>query len=84
MTDWGSLGKLFLGIGSLIILAGLLLLAADRVPGIGGLLGWFGRLPGDLSIKRDHFSLYIPLGTSLVLSVLFSLLFYFLSWIFRR
>lgn len=84
MTDWGSLGKVFLGIGSLIIVAGLLLLAADRVPGIGGLLAWFGKLPGDFSIKRDRFSFYLPLGTSLVLSVLLSLLLYFLSWIFRR
>jgi len=84
MTEWGTLGKIFLGIGTLIALVGLLLLLADRIPGAGNLLGWFGRLPGDISVKRDNFSFYFPLGTSLLLSVILSLLFYFLSWIFRR
>jgi hypothetical protein len=84
MAEWGSVGKLFLGIGSLIALAGVLLLLADRVPGIGNLLSWFGKLPGDISIKRENFSFYFPLGTSLLISVILSLLFYFLSWLFRR
>lgn len=63
---------------------GVLFLLADRVPGIGSLFGWFGKLPGDISIKRDNFSLFFPLGTSLLLSVVLSLLFYLVSWIFRR
>jgi hypothetical protein len=84
MTEWGSLGKLFIGIGAVIALAGGLFLLADRVPGAGQLFGWFGRLPGDISIKRENFSLFIPLGTSLVLSVALSLLFYLVSWVFRR
>jgi len=84
MTEWGSFGKALIGIGMVIVLAGALLLLADRVPGAGSLLGWFGRLPGDISLKRDNFSFYLPLGTSLVLSVALSLLFYFLSWLFKR
>ena len=84
MTEWGSIGKLLLGVGSLIAVLGLLLLLADRIQGIGSLLNWFGRLPGDFSIKRDNFSFYFPLGTSVVLSVVLSLLFYFLTWLFRR
>lgn len=63
---------------------GVLFLLADRVPGIGSLFGWFGKLPGDISIKRDNFSLFFPLGTSLLLSVVLSLLFYLVSWILRR
>lgn len=84
MTEWGSLGKLLIAVGAAIALLGVLLLLADRVPGAGNLLGWFGKLPGDISIKRDNFSLFFPLGTSIVLSVVLSLLFYLLSWIFRR
>lgn len=84
MIEWGSLGKLFIGIGSLIAVLGLLFLLADRMPGISHLLGWFGKLPGDISIKRDNFSLFFPLGTSIVLSVILSLVFYLLAWIFRR
>ena len=84
MAEWGSIGKLLLGIGCFIALLGLLLVLADRIPGIGTLFTWVGRLPGDVSIKRDNFSFYFPLGTSLLLSVVLSLLFYFLSWLFRR
>jgi DUF2905 family protein len=84
MTEWGSLGKLFVGIGSIIAVLGVLLLMADRMPGISSVLGWFGKLPGDISIKRDNFSLYFPLGTSILLSVILSLVFYLLAWIFRR
>jgi hypothetical protein len=84
MPEWGSLGKLLIGIGSIIAVVGVLLLIADRTPVISNLLGWFGKLPGDISIKRDNFSLFFPLGTSIVLSVILSLVFYLLSWIFRR
>lgn len=84
MTEWGSFGKLLIAVGAAIAVLGVLLLLADRVPGAGNLLGWFGKLPGDISIKRDNFSLFFPLGTSIVLSVVLSLLFYLLSWIFRR
>ena len=84
MIGWESLGKILIGIGATIACVGMLLLLADRVPGVGNMLGWFGRLPGDFSIKRDNFSLYFPFATSIVLSVILSLLFYLVSWIFRR
>jgi hypothetical protein len=84
MTEWGGLGKLFIGAGLAIAVLGVLLVLADRVPGMSHLFSWVGKLPGDISIKRDHFSFYIPLGTSILVSVLLSLVFYLLSWIFRR
>ncbi len=84
MTEWGTLGKLFVGIGTVVAVLGVLLLLADRVPGVGSLLGWFGKLPGDISVKRDQFSFYFPLGSSILLSIVLSLLFYLLSWLFRR
>ena len=84
MPEWGSFGKLLIGIGSIIVLAGGLLLLADRLPGLGHLVNWFGKLPGDISVKRDNFSLFLPLGSCIVLSIFFSLVFYLLSWMFRR
>jgi hypothetical protein len=84
MTEWGGLGKVLIGIGLAIAVVGGLLLLADRVPGMSHLFGWIGKLPGDISIKRDNFSLFFPLGTSILLSVLLSLILYLLSWIFRR
>lgn len=85
MAEWGSLGKVFIGVGLCVALVGLLLLlVADRVPGVGNLLGWFGKLSGDISIRRDNFSFSFPLATSLLLSVILSLVFYLIAWIFRR
>jgi uncharacterized protein HemY len=84
MTEWGILGKIFIGVGLCVVLAGLLMLMADRVPGVGNLLGWFGKLPGDISIRRDNFSFSFPLVTSLLLSVILSLVLYLITWIFRR
>ena len=84
MTEWGGIGKFLIGIGMAVAVAGGLILLADRIPGVSHLLGWMGKLPGDISIKRDNFSLFFPLGTSIVLSVLLSLVFYLVSWIIRR
>ncbi len=39
-----------------------------------------GRLPGDIVIERDQFRLYLPITTSLLISILLSLL----VWLFRK
>lgn len=43
-------------------------------------LPWLGRLPGDIAIKKESFSFYFPLTTSILISVVLSLL----MWLFRR
>jgi Protein of unknown function (DUF2905) len=72
-----DLGKLLIGLGLLLLIAGglLLLLGRTGVP--------LGRLPGDISYRGKNMSVYFPLGTSILLSVLLSLVFYLLSR-FRR
>lgn len=84
MVDWGGFGRLLIGIGVAIAVLGGLLLLAGRTPGMSSLFNWVGKLPGDIFVKRDNFSLFVPLGTSILLSVLLSLVFYLLSWVFRR
>ncbi|HXV69479.1 MAG TPA: DUF2905 domain-containing protein [Nitrospira sp.] len=84
MPEWSALGKVMLGIGLGIAGLGILLIAADRFPGLGNMFGWLGKLPGDLSYKRDNVSFYFPIATSLLLSIVLSLLFYILGWFFRR
>lgn len=84
MAEWGNLGKVFVGVGLCAVLVGLLLLIADRVPGIVHFLGWFGKLPGDIFIRRDNFSFSFPLASSLLISIVLSLVFYVITWIFRR
>jgi hypothetical protein len=39
-----------------------------------------GRLPGDIVIERENFRFYIPIATSLLISIVLTLLF----WLFRR
>lgn len=72
-----DLGRLLIGLGLLLLVAGglLLLLGRTGVP--------LGRLPGDISYRGKNVSVYFPLGTSILLSVLLSLVFYLLSR-FRR
>ncbi|MCA9481231.1 MAG: DUF2905 domain-containing protein, partial [Nitrospira sp.] len=41
-----------------------------------GGLGWLGRLPGDIVIKRDSFTVYVPLATSVILSLVGSVILY--------
>ena len=84
MPEWTALGKILIGVGFGIVALGVLLVALDRIPGFGNSLSWLGKLPGDISIKRENVSFYFPIATSIVLSVLLSLLFYILGWLFRR
>lgn len=84
MPEWTMIGKILIAIGLVIMVLGGLLVAADRIPGLGHAFSWLGKLPGDVSFKRDNVSFYFPIGTSLLLSVLLSLLFLVLGWLFRR
>jgi len=83
MPEWDGFGKALILAGGLLALTGLVLLLIEKGAGSDGPLsdwfGWFGRLPGDISIKRDGFSFYFPLTTSILISVVLSLLVYFLS-----
>lgn len=68
------LGKMFVSIGVLLTVVGLMLwLAADK-------LSWLGRLPGDIHIDKPGFQLYAPLMTSLLMSIALTLTF----WLFHR
>lgn len=68
MVGFGAFGKLLILIGFLIIVIGLVLLAADKIP-------WVGKLPGDIIVKKERFTFYFPLATSILLSLILTLLF---------
>jgi len=59
-------------LGAAILVIGLLWPYLSRI----GL----GRLPGDIIIERENFTLYLPLTTCLLISLLFS----FLLWLLNR
>ena len=66
-----ELGRVLLTLGLLLAALGAVLLLAGRFP-------FLGRLPGDLVVRRPGFTFYFPLGTCLLLSLLLSLLLWFL------
>ena len=83
MPEWDGLGKSLILAGCFLALAGLVILLVEKGAGshepLSEWLGWFGKLPGDISVKRDGFSFYFPLTTSILISIVLSLLVYFLS-----
>ena len=72
-----EVGKALLGLGILLAIIGALLLLAGRI----GLP--LGRLPGDIVYKGKHVSIYFPLGTSILISILLSAIFYLFSRLHR-
>jgi hypothetical protein len=78
MNDLATLGRLLVAVGLLLALVGGTILLAGRVPWLGSGLGWIGRLPGDIVVRRGPVTIYAPIATSLLLSVLLTLAFRFL------
>ncbi|MGA9750156.1 MAG: DUF2905 domain-containing protein [Acidobacteriota bacterium] len=70
MTPLQRSGLAIAAAGGLIAVVGLLVAS--------GALKWFGRLPGDIRIERDHVRIYIPLASMLLLSLAASLLLHLL------
>lgn len=69
----GSPGKLLIVLGLVLVALGLLITFFGRIP-------LLGKLPGDLRIERENFTVFFPLGSCLLISLLLSLL----MWLFRR
>ncbi len=66
----------------ILIIAGCVLLGAGLLmTWAPGLLGWFGRLPGDIRIERPSGSVFIPITSSIVVSLVITLL---VNLLFRR
>ena len=72
-----EIGKALVALGFLLALIGALLLLDGRI----GLP--LGRLPGDIVYKGKHVSIFIPLGTSILISIVLSVVFYLFSRIHR-
>ncbi len=74
MGDLNFISKALIVLGVFLILIGIILPLASKIP-------FIGRLPGDIYIKKDNFVFYFPLATCIILSILFTLL---LNLFFRR
>lgn len=73
MNDLSGIGKMLILFGSIMLIFGILLVFANKIP-------YFGKLPGDIHVQRKNFTFYFPFATSIMLSIILSLIF----WLFRH
>ena len=69
-----EIGRVLLVFGLILAVVGLVLLFADKIP-------FLGRLPGDILVKRKNFTIYFPLATMILLSIVLTVIF---NVFFRR
>ena len=67
-----ELGRVLIVLGAVIVVVGVGLVFLDRLP-------WVGRLPGDIHVERGNWTFHFPLGTSILLSVVLTLVFWLIG-----
>ena len=66
-------------IGKLLILIGVVTAGVGVLVTFAGKIPFLGRLPGDIVWKRGNFTVYLPVATSIVLSIVLTLAIYIIS-----
>ncbi|MBL7069865.1 MAG: DUF2905 domain-containing protein [Candidatus Omnitrophica bacterium] len=66
----GLLGRALIFLGGALVILGVILVLFNKIP-------FAGKLPGDILIQRKNFTVYFPLATCLLLSLIISVIFYF-------
>jgi hypothetical protein len=67
-----EMAKMLILLGSVLIVLGLILLLLQKTP-------FLGKLPGDILVKRENFTFYFPLATSIIISIIVSLILYLIN-----
>ncbi len=66
------LGRPLIILGILLIVIGLFIVYGPRIP-------YLGKLPGDIYYKKDSFTFYFPLATSIIVSIILSVVLYLIN-----
>jgi DUF2905 family protein len=74
--ELSQFGRVLVLVGAVILFLGVVLVVADRVPLVG-------RLPGDITLRGDGWTVYAPIATSILLSVLLTVVLGFVAWVRR-
>jgi hypothetical protein len=69
--NWVDVGRFLIIAGAVIVVVGMIFTLADKIP--------LGRLPGDLHVGSGRFRIYIPIATSVLLSIVLTIIFNFFS-----
>jgi hypothetical protein len=69
--NWTDSGRFLIIAGTVIIILGLIFMLSDKIP--------LGRLPGDLHFGSGRFKVYIPIATSILLSLVLTIILNFFA-----
>ena len=64
--ELSGIGRLLITFGIVLVVVGAALLLAGKVP-------FLGRLPGDFVIRRDGFTLFAPIATMIIVSLVLTI-----------
>jgi len=68
-------------VGKLIVFGGIFLVVIGLIVWLAGdKFTWFGNLPGDIKIEKEHFKLYAPFVSMILVSIVFSAI----IWLVRK
>jgi hypothetical protein len=67
-----DMAKALIIIGAVLMAVGLILLVFQKTP-------FLGKLPGDILIKKENFTFYFPLATSIIISIIITLVLYLIG-----
>ena len=76
MSGFEGIGKLLLIVGGLIVVVGVVLSFVGRIP-------FIGRLPGDVSFQMGSFSVYVPVASGIVISLVATIVLNIVMRLFR-
>ena len=77
MPNVDAIGRALVIAGAVILVIGLALVFADKVP-------FVGRLPGDFTFRGDRWTVYAPIATSIVVSLVLTAALSLFAWLARR
>lgn len=69
----------FTGMGRILIVIGLVIAGVGLVMALAGKIPLLGKLPGDIFFRGKNFSFYFPLTTSILISVVLTLILWFIN-----
>ncbi|MBM3248141.1 MAG: DUF2905 domain-containing protein [Candidatus Omnitrophica bacterium] len=67
MNEVSFLGRILIIAGVILVLVGIVFVFGNKIP-------WIGKLPGDIYIQKKNLTLYFPITTSILISVVLSLI----------
>lgn len=67
MSAFSGMGKLLIVVGIALVIIGVLISLAGKIP-------YLGKLPGDIRIEKKHVSFYFPIATCLLLSIILTII----------